>query len=162
LAELHTIGYEKRSIEEFIDALQDAGIDTLVDVRDVAFSHKPGFSGGALRDALGSRGIDYVHAQFAGNPKWLREQSESNAEALELYAWHLDEFPEIVDAFDGLVAGLDRDGRQLAIMCFERDPAQCHRTILASRWAARARDRRVIHLATDATTAPASIRRSSR
>src|SRR5687768_17499675 len=66
LAELHTIGYEKRSIEEFLDALQDAGIDTLVDVRDVAFSHKPGFSGGALRDALGRRGIDYVHAQFAG------------------------------------------------------------------------------------------------
>ena len=146
MAELHTIGYEKRSIEEFLDVLEDAGIDTLVDVRDVAFSHKPGFSGGALRDALAKRGIEYVHAQFAGNPKWLREQSESNAEALELYVWHLDEFPEIVDAFDELVAALHRGGKQLAIMCFERDPAECHRTILAGRWARRARGRRVLHL----------------
>ena len=123
----------------------------LVDVRDVAFSHKPGFSGGPLRDALATRGIGYVHAQFAGNPKWLRESSESIPEALDFYRWYLDEFPEVVDAFDAAIAELHAGRKSAAIMCFERAPAECHRTIIAERWAKRARGRRVVHLATDAT-----------
>lgn len=159
---LSTIGYQQRSLAEFTEILREADVDVLVDVRDVAFSHKPGFSGGPLRDALASRGIGYVHAQFAGNPKWLREISDSTAEALELYRWYLDEFPEIVDAFDGVIGEIHTSGRRAAIMCFERDPAECHRAIIAERWADRARGRRVQHLATGATSAPASTRPSSR
>lgn len=148
---LYTIGYQLRSIGEFVGILKDAGIDVLVDVRDVAFSHKPGFSGGALRDALATRGIRYVHAQFAGNPKWLRENSESTSDALELYRWYLDEFPEIVAEFESAIDKLNAGGKSPAIMCFERDPAECHRTIIAERWARRARGRRVVHLATDSS-----------
>ena len=148
---LHTIGYEKRSLDEFITILHAAKIHVLVDVRDVAFSHKPGFSSGPLRDALAKRGLGYVHAQFAGNPKWLRENSDSMDEALRHYRWYLEEFPEILDAFDATIGGLHAEGKLAAIMCFERDPAECHRTIIAGRWAARSRGRRVIHLATDAT-----------
>ena len=121
---------------------------TLVDVRDVAFSHKPGFSGGPLRDALAARGLGYLHAQFAGNPKWLRENSDSTPQALQFYRWYLDEFPEIVDAFDATIAERHAAKQSMAIMCFERDPAECHRAIIAERWAERSRGRRVVHLAT--------------
>jgi uncharacterized protein (DUF488 family) len=148
---LFTIGYQQRSIDELIAILSDAKVDVLVDVRDVAFSHKPGFSGGPLRAALAARGLGYVHAQFAGNPKWLRENSDSIPEALEFYRWYLDEFPEVVEAFDAAIADLHAKRQSAAIMCFERDPAECHRTILAERWARRGRWRRVTHLATGAT-----------
>src|SRR5205823_6116594 len=69
---LYTLGYQQRSIDEFVEILDESGIDVLVDVRETAWSHKPGFSKSGFASALAARGIEYVHAEFAGNPKWLR------------------------------------------------------------------------------------------
>ena len=69
---LYTIGYEKRTQEEFFGILARAKIGVLMDVRDVAWSHKPGFSKGSLVETCMTAGLVYEHAQFAGNPKALR------------------------------------------------------------------------------------------
>jgi hypothetical protein len=143
---LFTLGYQQRSIREFVSLLVDAGIDVLVDVRETAWSHKPGFSKGALERALDGHGIEYVHAAFAGNPKWLRANAESHRECLDWYSWYLQEFDEIVPAFDALIAGYLRDGKRVCITCFERHADDCHRAILASDWQKRGR-RAVQHLA---------------
>ena len=136
---LYTIGYEKRTQEEFFGMLEEAGIGVLMDVRDVAWSHKPGFSKGALAETAGTAGLEYVHAQFAGNPKRLREKEHDTEGLLRTYERHLDGHPEILEEFTGLVRAHWKAGKRVCIMCFERDPAFCHRSVLAGRWKRRTR-----------------------
>jgi len=145
---LFTLGYQQRSLDEFISILTERGVDVLIDVRETAWSHKPGFSKRALQDALEAHGVEYVHAAFAGNPKWLRANADSHRECLEWYAWYLGEFNEIVGAFEELVGTYLRDGRRVCLTCFERHAGDCHRGILAAEWQERGR-RAVRHLATE-------------
>lgn len=146
LPTLFTLGYQQRSIDEFVSLLCAEQIDVLVDVRATAWSHKPGFSKGPLQAALRAAGIDYVHAPFAGNPKWLRVEAPTHEECLALYVWYLGEHPEIVDAFEALLAQLRVGRRRICLTCFERHAADCHRSILAESWRERGR-RRVEHIA---------------
>jgi uncharacterized protein (DUF488 family) len=146
---LFTLGYEKRTINEFIEILDEAKVDVLIDVRDVPWSHKRDFAKSKLDAHLAEAGIRYVHAGFAGNPKRLRAQGGTSEELLRIYERHLDEHPEIVERFRDLVLELDGEGRRVCIMCFERDPRDCHRSILAARWKGRRRALRVEHLGTD-------------
>jgi len=145
---LATVGYEKRTQEEFFRLLADAGVQVLMDVRDVAWSHKPGFSKGALAETAATAGIEYVHAQFAGNPKALRVKEAETAGLLHAYEQHLDRHPEILDQFADLVRGYADAGKRVCILCFERDPGECHRGVLAARWKKRRRGR-VEHLGTE-------------
>lgn len=142
---LHTIGYQKRTQEEFFATLRDAGIGALIDVRDVAWSHKPGFAKGSLADTATFAEIEYVHAQFAGNPKRLRQQETETSGLLDVYVRHLDQNPQILEEFTELVAGFHERSKKVCIMCFERDPAECHRGVLAERWAKKTKGN-VVHL----------------
>ncbi len=145
---LFTLGYQQRTLGEFVAILLESGIDVLVDVRETAWSHKPGFSKGAFQRQLAINGIEYIHAQFAGNPKWLRATAQSHRECLDWYSWYLGEFPEIVPALEQLVAEQLSDGKRVCVTCFERHAEDCHRAILAARWQERG-PREVRHLATD-------------
>lgn len=145
---LYTLGYEKRSIDEFIDLLQEAEVKVLVDVRATAWSHKAGFSRSAFSAHLAAAGIEYVHASFAGNPKWLRANASSHADCLNLYSCYLDENTEIVEAFEELLASYMTQGKHVCITCFERHANDCHRSILADRWQMLG-TRKVKHLAID-------------
>ena len=49
IATIHTLGYEKRDLAAYIAPLKRAGVSALVDVRETAWSHKPGFSKTAFR-----------------------------------------------------------------------------------------------------------------
>ena len=111
----------------------------LVDVRDSPWSRKPGFSKSALERALLAAGIEYVHAGFAGNPKEIRESARSPEDCLRRYGRHLDKKPGILDELSRLIADLHRDNKRACLTCLERDPAECHRGILASRWQERTR-----------------------
>ena len=142
---LYTLGYEKRSLSEFIAILRQRAIDTIIDVRDVPWSHKPGFSKAPLKQALEDAGIEYLHAGIAGNPKWLRSAADSPTEMLDWYTWYLAEFPEIEAELHEILAEKLGNRRQVCLVCFERDPDQCHRSILANRWRG-LRRRRVEHL----------------
>ena len=128
---LFTLGYEKRTLEEFIGILADNRITVLIDVRETAWSHKPGFSKRSLRTALERSGITYLHADFAGNPKWLRREAGSHAESLAWYRWYLGEFDEIVSDFNAVVDGYLADGARVCLTCYERHAEDCHRAIIA-------------------------------
>jgi uncharacterized protein (DUF488 family) len=149
MATLHTIGYEKRDLRAYIAALCDAAITLVVDVRETAWSHKPGFSKTAFAAALAEHGIAYVHARFAGNPKTLRDQARTHAECLRLYHDWLSERPEIVEELDAVVAGALACGDNVALTCFERHHHDCHRSILADAWQSIDPSRDVEHLAHD-------------
>jgi len=145
---LYTLGYQQRDLDEYIELLVAAKIGVVVDVRETPWSHKPGFSKTAFARALARHGIEYFHAQFAGNPKRLRAKAPSHAVCLQWYAEHLADQCEIVESFDQIVTELGRSGRRVCITCFERHADDCHRGVLAHRWQQLGR-RRVEHLAVD-------------
>ena len=143
---LYTLGYQQRTIDEYVAALLASHIDVLIDVRETPWSHKPGFSKGPLERALAERNIQYVHAKFAGNPKRLRDAAQTHKECLAAYADYLDTRGDIIEAFEQLVTALVASGKRVCITCFERHPDDCHRSILAERWVGRGA-RAVAHLA---------------
>src|SRR5258705_5097068 len=148
LPQVFTLGYEQREISEFVRLLKGEAVDVLIDVRETAWSHKPGFSKPALQARLAAAGIEYVHARFAGNPKRIRAKASSHAQCLALYSAHLKENRGVVRDLDQLVGMHLGAGRSVCLMCYERHPDDCHRGILATRWRA-GRRRRVTHLATE-------------
>ena len=147
---LFTLGYQRRDLDEFLTLLTNASVDVLLDVRETAWSHKRGFSKTALAGALGSEGIEYIHASFAGNPKHLRRRAETHLECLQLYDRHLGMNGLILEALDELIGQLLDVGKRVCLMCYERHPDDCHRGLLASRWQA-GLHREIEHLGADET-----------
>lgn len=126
---IFTIGYEKATQSEVIAALQAAGVERLIDVRAVPLSRRPGFSKTILRNGLAEQGIDYVHLRALGTPPEGREAARKGKhDVLErVYAGQL-ELPEAV-AQAAIMRGLAEE-KPSALLCYEREPAGCHRTLL--------------------------------
>ena len=139
---LFTIGYEATTMGEFLDALTKAGVERVIDVRAVPNSRRPGFSKTPLRNALAEVGIDYVHLRALGTPSDGRTAARAgrHKDLKRIYAAQLD-LPEAIVA-----AGQMRDlaaEKPSALLCYERDPAGCHRTLL---WRSALPDAEVVDL----------------
>jgi uncharacterized protein (DUF488 family) len=128
---IFTIGYEGATVGEFVEALKAAEVERIMDVRAVPNSRRPGFSKTPLRNALAEAGIDYVHLRALGTPADGRAAARAGRfEELErIYAGQL-ELPEVI-AQSAQMLDLARE-RPSALLCYERDPACCHRTLLLS------------------------------
>ena len=126
---IFTIGYEGATVGEFLSALQSAGVERVIDVRAVPNSRRPGFSKTPLRNALAEVGIDYVHLRALGTPAAGREAARAGrkAELDRIYAGQL-ETPEAM-AQGAMMLDLAAE-KPSALLCYERDPACCHRTLL--------------------------------
>lgn len=126
-----TIGYEGTTIPAFLAALREAGVKLLVDVRAVASSRRPGFSKTRLAAHLEEEGIDYVHLRALGTPADGRAAARAgrHAEMRRIYRAHLTT-PAARGEMETL-ADLARGDRRLCLLCFEADPAHCHRTLVA-------------------------------
>ena len=139
---LFTIGYEGATVGEFLAALQSAGVERVIDVRAIPNSRRPGFSKTPLRNALADAGVDYVHLRALGTPADGRAAARAGRhDDLErIYAGQL-ELPEAI-AEGAQVVGLAEE-KPAALLCYERDPAACHRSLLLS---ALTPDAEVVHL----------------
>ena len=126
---IFTIGYESTTVGDFVAALTSAGVTRVIDVRAVPNSRRPGFSKTPLRGALAEAGIDYVHLRALGTPASGREAARKGRhhELKRIYAGQL-ELPEAIAA-GAVMLDLARE-QPSALLCFERDPAGCHRTLL--------------------------------
>ena len=131
--QVFTIGYEGADVDRFLTTLKDAGVETLADVRAVALSRKRGFSKSALRDALANQGIGYEHFIRLGTPKEGRQAARAGDGELmrRIYCDEVLATEEAQEAFRDLEALAA--ARPICLLCFERDPANCHRRILAQR-----------------------------
>ncbi len=128
-----TIGYSGRELPEFIEALQAAGVRRLVDVRALAVSRRKDFAKTRLAAALEAAGIDYDHRPRLGTPAAIREVYHASADFPAFSAAYEAHLATVGEAVAGLAAtALDEN---VALMCLERDPAQCHRSVLAQRLA---------------------------
>jgi uncharacterized protein (DUF488 family) len=133
---IYTIGYEGADVDRFLASLIGAGVSVVADVRAVALSRKKGFSKNQLRANLAEQEIGYRHFIDLGTPKAGREAARAGdagrmrrifCEQLATAGAQtaLDELTELAAA------------KPVCLLCFERDPAQCHRRIVAERLAGR-------------------------
>ena len=126
---IFTIGYEGATMDEFLAALKAAGVERLIDVRALPLSRRPGFSKSPLRAALEEAGIEYVHLKALGTPAEGRSVARAgrHTELKRIYAGQL-ELPEAIMQGAQMIELAQE--KPSALLCFERDPAQCHRTLL--------------------------------
>ena len=131
-----TVGHGIRPLEELIETLREAGVQTLVDVRRFPGSRRnPQFNQGPLREALADAGIAYRHAVELGGMR-TGEPGE-------------DDFPCIrVPAFRSYAARMRTETWQAALaeelaqpapcfMCAETLWTKCHRRLIAELLTAR-------------------------
>ena len=126
---IYTIGYEGTTVDSLLAALTAAGVRRVIDVRALPLSRRPGFSKSSLAAALKETGIDYVHLKPLGTPKPGRDAAKKGdvATLTAVYEAQLA-LPEAQVAAAQMLELADE--RPSALLCFERDPCHCHRTLL--------------------------------
>jgi uncharacterized protein (DUF488 family) len=126
---LFTIGYQGHTNETFLDVLMAHGIAHVIDVRQLPFSRKPDFNKKRLTAHLAAVDIAYTHLAQLGTPKALRDEVR-----------HTHDYAAFFEAMDALVVAqpeavqtaLDIARVQSsALLCFEANPAECHRLSVA-------------------------------
>ena len=127
--QVFTIGHSNHTMDQFVRLLKAAKIDAIADVRSVPFSRQwPQFNRHELKAALRNVEISYVFMgdQLGARPK-DRECYQNGTAAYSLIA----KMPGFIDGLERIKRGAQE--KNIALMCAERDPLDCHRTILVAR-----------------------------
>ena len=131
-AGLVTIGYESRSLENYLNALLCDGVTLLCDVRRNPLSRKYGFSKGTLSNACEGLGLRYEHLPELGIASEERRGLHTLADYEELFArYERETLPRERAALES-IRGWVAAGERVALTCFERRPEQCHRHCVAA------------------------------
>jgi uncharacterized protein (DUF488 family) len=127
---IYTIGHSNHSADEFIRLLALHGIDALCDVRSQPYSrYNPQFNKDNLTAELERNGIKYI---FLGKELGARSSDPDNYRNGKVRY-------ELLASTREFHAGLERlrvgsGNYRIALMCSEKDPINCHRAILVSRY----------------------------
>jgi uncharacterized protein (DUF488 family) len=143
---IYTIGHTKKGLERFIQLLQEAGVDAVVDIRLRNTSQLAGF---AKRDDLAfllreGFGIEYEHRpELAPSPEILDAYKAQG----DWVAYERDFAPLLAERDAGAL-GREILARYAApcLLCAEPTPDQCHRRLVAEYWAGQFPDVEVVHL----------------
>jgi uncharacterized protein (DUF488 family) len=141
---LVTIGYQDRTVDDVIAATRAAEVKVLVDVRLTPLSRKPGLSKNGLAARLRDAGIDYVHLPQLGNPRDNRDAFRRGDEATVARYRAVLRTPEGQAALEELLRLATH--RCIALMCFEHDASECHRSMVAEALAEAGATSQVVHL----------------
>lgn len=126
---LYTIGHGALELEAFIQLLVENGVAAIADVRSSPYSrYSPQFNREPLKAALLARRIQYV---FLGEELGARRDEE------ECYLGDVASY-ELIAKTPAFERGIDRlrkglQSQPISLMCAEKDPLTCHRTILICR-----------------------------
>jgi uncharacterized protein (DUF488 family) len=128
-AAIYTIGHSNHAARRFIDLLQGAGIACVADVRSMPFSRRnPQFGQKALAASLKDAGIEYW---FLGDALGARPKDPGCYESGKVSYGRIAATPAFQEAIGELIA--ESHGKRIALMCAEKEPLECHRTILVGR-----------------------------
>lgn len=125
-----TIGYEGLDIDAFMSMLAEHGIETVVDIRELPLSRKPGFSKKALASLLNPSGLEYVHIAALGCPKLVRDRYREDGNwkrYTDGFQKHLKTQKAALDELTELVASSN-----CVLLCYEADFNFCHRSMVAN------------------------------
>ena len=141
---LFTIGYERSTPDTLVSELKAAGVERVVDVRELPLSRRRGFSKSALASALEASGIRYEHVRELGNPKPLRDRFKAGdiEGGAKAYRAHLHNGSRFA-----LIELAETIGdEKTCLLCVEESHAVCHRAIIAGAIAERLPQLAVVHL----------------
>jgi uncharacterized protein (DUF488 family) len=125
---LFTIGHSTHECAKFLGLLKQHEIQVVADVRSRPFSRLPWFCGPALNKELKANGLRYV---FLGDELGARRVER------EVYIGPRADY-ELIARTPAFHAGIERVHEgvakyRVALMCAEKDPLDCHRTVLVCR-----------------------------
>lgn len=129
MTKVFTIGYESASLADFLATLRFAGIQRVVDVRELPQSRRPGFSKNVLAAALEVENIAYEHRKRLGDPKAGRDAARAGRhdEFKEIFIAHM-ETPAAKEELSDLISTLSTE--RCVLLCYERNHKYCHRHLL--------------------------------
>lgn len=145
--EIFTIGHSNHSIERFIELLLAHSVTAVADVRSAPYSrfaHQ--FNMAPLRESLAEVRIKYV---FLGRELGARSTDPACYDHGRVRYDRLAEMPAFHEGLARLVEGSRVES--VAVMCTEKDPLDCHRTLLVSQALAQ-RGVQIRHVLSDGTT----------
>ncbi|WP_284735687.1 DUF488 domain-containing protein [Dongia deserti] len=148
-AMIYTIGHSNHSALRFIDLPRGAGIACVADVRSTPFSRRnPQFSQKALAASLKDAGIEYW---FLGDALGARPKDPGCYEHGKVSYTRIAATPAFQEAINALID--ESHAKRTALMCAEKEPLDCHRTILVGRALAQ-RDTELGHILADGRIEP--------
>lgn len=127
---LYTAGYEKLSVEAFLDDFMHSGVEHIIDVRANPVARRFGFHKSTLLRLAGNLGLKYTHLPQLGIPSELRCNLESLKDYQSLFAkYEKTVLPNQKETLAKLTALTQKE--TCVLICMEADPDYCHRTCVA-------------------------------
>ncbi len=125
---LFTVGHSTFDWPDFVALLKKYGVTAIADVRSQPVSRLPQYNMEALQVALKQAGIEYV---FLGRELGARRhEPECYEDDLAVYE-RIADLPAFHAGLERIIRGLAK--YRIALMCAEKEPLDCHRTVLISR-----------------------------
>jgi uncharacterized protein (DUF488 family) len=145
-----TVGHSNQSVEHLLELLRLHGVTALVDVRSQPYSrYAIQFNRESLEPAVTNANLRYL---FMGEELGGRQLGK--IPALDERLARADEVARLPAFQRGIDRLLDGAGRyQIAILCAEEDPTECHRRLWVGR-ALRAHGATVLHIRGDGRLDP--------
>ena len=131
MVELYTIGYEEASQAAVLKTLLYHDIETLLDIRELPQSRKPGLSKTALSRAAADVGLQYAHVRALGTPRDVRHRHRADHDAAAFRVGYLEHLAKQNAAMTALVARAQQE--RCCLLCYEADYHHCHRWFVAER-----------------------------
>ena len=126
---LYTVGHSNRDFDAFAEILLEYGIEAIADVRSSPGSKRfPQFNRSNLETRLPEMGVRYTWFRDLGGFKRVKGEDGSELTGLEGYRAYMGQ--EKFRTAVGELVQLAKNCRT-AIMCAEKDPAKCHRSLLS-------------------------------
>src|SRR6266567_9378937 len=126
---LFTIGHSTHDLSTFLELLRVHNIQAAADVRSQPFSSRfPQFSRSALEKSLKGNHVRYV---FLGHELGARREEECCYQDGQARYELVAKTPAFHEGISRILKGLGK--YRLALLCAEKDPITCHRTILVCR-----------------------------
>lgn len=127
--EVFTIGHSTHPIGTFIGLLKASGITAVSDVRSKPYSRmNPQFNREDLKEALSAAGVKYV---FLGKELGARSEDPNCYRNGQVQYDLLAKTELFREGLKRVLAGARK--YRIALVCAEKEPLDCHRTILVAR-----------------------------
>ncbi len=124
---IYTIGYEGLSIDAFLSEIIKEGIRSIIDIRHRSFSRKYGFSGPRLEKRCSDFELEYHHFPEVGIPSNIRKQVTDRSALWNIYG--VSVIPNVTETLNVIAKLCSQESSIL--LCFEKNPQDCHRHIVA-------------------------------
>ena len=131
MPQLYTLGYEGIGQATLFQTLLFHDVQTLLDIRELPQSRKPGLSKTALGLAATDYGLQYAHVRALGTPRDIRYRRKIDHDEAAFRVGFLEYLATQDEAMADLVARAQQE--RCCLLCYEADARQCHRWFVGER-----------------------------